>query len=72
MRSTRRISRSLAVEGGAAPPNVLTRMQVDVGRELWLQWFGAKRSAELRERVAADREAERCRVRVDLEVQPWE
>lgn len=62
----------MAVEGGVAPPNVLTRMQVDVARALWMQRFGAKRSAELRELVAADREAERCRVRVDLEVQPWE
>lgn len=57
----------MAVEGGAAAPNVMTRMQRDVARSLWMQRFGAKRSAELRELVAADREAERCRVRVDIQ-----
>lgn len=65
--STRWLENRLAVEGGAAPPNVMTRMQRDVGRAMWLAGPGAKRSAELRDRVSADREAERNRVRVDVQ-----
>lgn len=57
----------LAVEGRhhaspGTPPNTMTRMQRDVGRALWLERYGAQRGAELRAKVAADREAERCRV----------
>lgn len=57
----------LAVEGGARPPNKMNRMQRDVGRTMWLAGPGAKRSAELRDLVAADREAERNRVRVEVQ-----
>lgn len=49
-------------EGVTAPPNAMTRMQRDVGRALWLERYGAARSAELRAKVAADRRAERNRV----------
>lgn len=52
----------LAVEGGAAPANAMTRMQIDVGRALWLERYGAQRAAELRAKVEAGREAERNRV----------
>ena len=56
----------LAVEGGA-PPHAMTRMQRDVGRALWLERFGAERAAELRAKIAAGREAERNRVRVEVQ-----
>lgn len=49
-------------EGGSPPPNAMTRMQRDVGRAMWLERYGIARSAELRAKVAAGREAERCRV----------
>lgn len=62
----------LAIESGAPPPNALTPEQVATGRAMWLQRFGAQRSDALRAKVTADREAERCRVRVDLEYAPWE
>lgn len=52
----------LAVETRCAPPNAMTRMQRDVGREMWLQRFGVARSVELRGMVDADRAAERNRV----------
>lgn len=64
---TRWMENRLAVEGGALPPNAMTRMQRDVGRAMWLQRYGAARSAELRGKVAAGREADRCRVRVDVQ-----
>lgn len=51
-----------AVEGGAAPPNVLTPAQLTAGRAAWLAGPGAYRSAALRAKVAASAEAERNRV----------
>lgn len=58
----------LAVEGGAAPPSAMTRMQRDVGRTMWQQTYGAARSAELDARVAAD--AADRQVRVTPEFDP--
>ena len=45
----------------ATLPNALTPEQVAVGRALWLARFGAQRSAELRAKVTASREADAAR-----------
>lgn len=74
----------LAVEGGAAPPNVLTPDQIAAGRAEYQAGPGAHRSKVLRELIAAGpsldgstygrrlaaerRERDRARIKVDVQV----